>query len=115
MQQNGPSCSRSRQKRSARVGARNLEDLGAFPVLAAADGVEGQVAGGLVRRVRAPERKGKRVESGKEEVKRWDLFCLESWPGDRIGGKRPTTGPNLSAHVQRHVGLSLPVAAFPRL
>ena len=70
MQQNGPSCSRSRQKRSARVGARNLEDLGAFPVLAAADGVEGQVAGGLVRRVRAPERKGKRVESGKEEVKR---------------------------------------------
>lgn len=38
------------------------------------DGVEGQVAGGLVRRVRAPERKGKRGSLGRRR-KRWDLFA----------------------------------------
>ena len=62
---------------------------GAFPALEAAGGVEAQVAGGLVRRVRAPERKGKRVESGKEEVKRWDLFCSERWPGGWDGREAP--------------------------
>lgn len=76
-----------------------------FPVLAAADGVEAQEAEAFVRRGRAPERKGKRVESGKEEVKRWDLFCSERWPGGRMGGNRLTTGPNLSAPVPRHVDL----------
>ena len=55
-------------------------------MLAAADGVEAQEAGGLVRRGRAPERKGKRVESGKEEVKRWDLFCQRGGRGIGWGG-----------------------------
>ena len=43
------------------------------------------------------------------------LVLSERWPGDRMGGNRLTTGPNLSALVPRHVDLPLSVAAFPRL
>ena len=39
--------------------------------------------------------------------------ALRGGQGDRVGGKRLSTGANLSAHVPRHVDSPLSVAAFP--
>lgn len=61
---------------------------GVFPVRVTGDGVEAQVPGG-VRRVRGPERKGRRVGSREGEVKRSGKFHSEKWPGGSGGRDAP--------------------------